>query len=117
MPEKVYVYGLRCPRTNKFRYVGKTHTPVERYLHHVKLRTGSNWSKEAWLKELQDPVERPGLVILEEMDHDGLPYQSHGPNWEVEQRWIMRLLAEGHPLLNVKLPAAPNVGVADLLED
>ncbi len=85
------IYGLRCPLTGKFRYVGKSDNPLRRLEEHIKGST--NAANRQWMRGLIRQGLRPEMVILEWAGQD---------TWRAAERcWVSRLRAEGHPLTNV----------------
>ncbi len=104
MAQPIYIYGLLDTRTDHIRYVGQSVSPVLRARAHTtqalfENRLGNNLnSKAQWIVELGSEDLKPELVILEEV-FDG-PDTAN----DCEAQWIMRLLEEGHPLTNTRLP-------------
>lgn len=86
----VYVYGLRSSANGIYRYVGSTvDWRVRRAVHRWK---PSSAGLKAWKEELKAAGETLELDILEE--------STERDAWAVEMRWMAKLIAEGHPLLN-----------------
>lgn len=83
MSRHFLVYGLRDPRTNEIRYVGKSSSGRRRPRAHI---SPSNLAKEStykanWLRSLLRLGLRPEVVLLEEVADAGLLSQA-------EIRWI-----------------------------
>lgn len=91
--DKMFVYGLKDPRTGQFRYVGQTYNPVRRLKGHIYSGSGPD-AKTAWIDDLKNDGEIPEMVILQECDMTEV--------FSSEINWISRLGQEGHPLLNVR---------------
>jgi len=75
-----YIYGLVDPRDGRVRYVGKSDSPKERLLAH--LRDASDSRKCEWLSELSKNSLRPILKILQAVE-----YGSHS---DAERFWIIK---------------------------
>lgn len=92
------IYAARLYRSAEFRYVGITTKTVEvRRRQHLKLaRSGQKTPFYDWLRQHDGSVEevyfRPMEVVL------GSELELLG---DAERRWIARLKAEGHRLLNL----------------
>lgn len=92
MTDKVYIYGLKDPRTGEIRYVGKSVHPRERYKQHVK-GGESNLHKGRWIADLRRAGLKPEMIILEETTE---------AEWEARERhWIKQGLDSGWPLTNI----------------
>lgn len=90
--DKAYIYGLKDPRDNAIRYIGKSTKPAQRLRAHLKDRT-INVQKAEWIDELQKLGLKPELAILQEV--------TEGHDWrEAERDWIRRGFAKGWPLVN-----------------
>lgn len=89
-----YIYGLLCPIEEKVRDVGRG---VKTGVSKKKMS-----AKQQWIADLAEQDRTPRLVILEVVCHEpsGRHGKRHEAAIEAEQRWIGRLLAAGHPLLN-----------------
>jgi NUMOD3 motif len=95
-PKGNFVYALSDPRTGAIRYVGKAqgylNSRFRRHLWEARA-TARHTHKLAWLRQLQAAGLEPTLTILQELpSHTGLA--------EAECAWILRLQAEGAPLVN-----------------
>lgn len=69
MLSKYLVYGLLDPRDGTLRYVGKSSTGMERAKQHTRpssCRSGHNWNKTRWYRELDALGLRPVPILIEE---------------------------------------------------
>jgi hypothetical protein len=92
------IYGIRDPRTNEIRYVGKTFNFEKRKASHLipsSLRKDTLLAK--WLKGLIDDKVLPDFFII---DSD-IPYSV---SLMAEQSWINYYSERGCDLLNINLP-------------
>ncbi len=89
-----YIYGLIDPRDEAIHYVGQTSTSLkQRLIHHRSSRRTMSWMRvRVWIQSLVDAGYQPDIVLLEEVD-------ANLAN-EVERRWIVDLMANGHSLAN-----------------
>lgn len=88
----VYIYGLKDPRSNVVRYIGKTKSLRQRLEAHAKDAT-SNKGKAGWIAELAASGLTPEMVTLQVCDSD---------TWrDAEIAWIAKGRAEGWPLFNI----------------
>ena len=95
----VYIYGLKDPRTNEIRYVGKTNNPRRRLEFHLAMKD-VNRHKVNWLEDLKRDGAKPVMVILEQTDDK---------NWgKREKYWIATGRASGWPLTNIADGGANN---------
>jgi len=79
MNDKIYIYSLIDPNTNKVRYIGKTNNIKRRYYEHIT-NTKSNSYKNNWIKKLLSEGSPPIINIVEECNYD---------NWEKREiYWI-----------------------------
>lgn len=90
---KMYIYGLKDPIDDRYRYVGQTHDIDRRLRQHIE-STGQdrNLDKHLWIRHLKESGKAPVLEVLEccdVLDADAR-----------EIYWINRLRGEEHPLLN-----------------
>lgn len=94
-----HVYALIDPRDGSIRYVGLTSDPRQRLWCHLSERT--NAGKWAWMCELKERGLRPRMETLEVITNTG---------WDIdkairaEHDWLLKLQADGHPLLNKVVP-------------
>jgi hypothetical protein len=131
MIETTWIYGLLCPRLQKIRYVGASSQPVRRYRSHIAPsgRSTGGVAVQDWIQGLREEGLKPELVLLEEVDKahhvrekrdSNRPY-AFGPRSpeavEAENRWMVRLINEGHPLTNAQLPAQISNPDEDLLNE
>lgn len=62
---KYYVYSLIDPFTNKIRYIGKSHDPHKRLIHHLQWSAlKSKTHKNIWIKSLLKRNSQPVLKII-----------------------------------------------------
>lgn len=104
------VYWLADPRDVRgARYVGQTRDPRRRFAQHV--RTARLWLPDELPWWVRSPKHRPLYVWIRELHRDGgrLPFMwiaewvEPGADALVAERAaIMRLMAEGAPLVNVE---------------
>jgi hypothetical protein len=91
---EVYIYGLKDPRDQTIRYVGKSIRPKQRFKAHLK-DDRTNAEKAKWIAELRQLGLKPKLTILEVADEE---------NWStVECEWIAKGRKDGWPLTNAEL--------------
>jgi hypothetical protein len=62
-----FIYGLKDPRTNEIRYVGKSNKPKSRYSAHLKKAPIAKTKCYCWINSLLKLNLKPTLVILEEV--------------------------------------------------
>lgn len=90
---EVYIYGLKDPRDQTIRYVGKSVKPKQRFNAHLKDEM-TNVEKAKWIGELRRLGLKPKMVILEIADEG---------NWStVECKWIAKGRKDGWPLTNAE---------------
>jgi hypothetical protein len=89
-----YIYGLRCPVSDRVMYVGKAVKAQTRLFCHVREAiNGGQSAKSLWIRGLLDTGYQPTLEILE---------VCHGDNWrERETFWIKHHRALNPALTNV----------------
>ena len=88
----VWIYGLKDPRTQKFRYVGRSCRPWARLKAHLK-GDDTNTYKKRWIAQLDAAGLEPILVLLEQTTESG---------WrDLEQFWEQHLREQGEPLTNL----------------
>lgn len=60
-----FIYGLKCPLSNKIRYVGKSVNPQQRFKNHINYEIKSDTHKARWLNKLIKQGLLPELIIIE----------------------------------------------------
>lgn len=89
----MFIYGLKDPRTDEIRYIGKTNDCVVRLKYHRgHCKTGTT-HKDNWLVGLKAAGYEPDMVVLEETQTDPQAY-------EREQYWIEYGRHQGWRLTN-----------------
>jgi hypothetical protein len=91
----VFVYALKDPRTNEFRYVGQSANLDARLIAHIGNLVFQTEAKEKWIDELRSLGLKPDLEILEE-----IPKKRRFLAEIIEIDWIDKLLVAGHELFN-----------------
>ena len=91
MKSKNIIYGLRCPYTDEYKYIGKSINGISRAKTH--LTYSHNESVNIWVKELRDDGLTPHIDLLEECDISELSIK--------EQFWIQFYIDHGDILFNV----------------
>ena len=88
------IYALRCPKTNRVRYIGKTGVSLaDRFSGHLcEARKGNHRPVCRWIRKLL----RQGLKPIPEVLQECLP----GMLDASEQEWIAQFRADGAKLLN-----------------
>ncbi len=89
------IYALVDPDDGTIRYVGASVNPKQRLQNHRGLGVGSE-EKHVWLSDLKARGKKPKIRIL-----DTCPTENRK---EVENQWILKMLADGHKLYNVIYP-------------
>lgn len=84
------IYGLRCPKTDSYRYIGKSSSGLERAKAH--LTYSHNESVNHWVAELREQGFCPLVDILEECSEEDLQLK--------ERFWIQFYTDKGCKLLN-----------------
>jgi DNA-binding XRE family transcriptional regulator len=86
------IYGLKDPRTDEYKYVGKSIKGIERAKSH--LTYSHNPLVNEWINELKQDNYAPDVVILENVS-----------DWtqlvDKEKYWVGKLIDEDHDLLNI----------------
>lgn len=78
---KFIIYGLRDPRTNEIRYVGKSTEGIKRPRRHSSIEKNRNFYKTKWVTKLRSIGLMFSIVVLQELpDAESL--------WEAEREWI-----------------------------
>jgi hypothetical protein len=89
------IYALIDPRTGKAHYIGRTANVQARRTNHQDISSKSgNPAKRAWVAELRKAGLRPELKVLTGSN-------DHREAIRLENEYIRRYAAEGHPLTNV----------------
>ncbi len=89
-----YVYKLVDPRDSEVRYIGMTHDPHMRYLHHIQGKEGTQLKRD-WIRELIEAGLKPRMDIIE----------SHEDREVIQQRekhWILTYQRCRAKLLNAQ---------------
>jgi len=87
---KFLIYGLRCPKTDDYKYIGKSSSGIERAKAH--LTYSHNESVNYWVAELREQGFCPLVDIIEECTEEDLQVK--------EQFWIQYYIARGCKLMN-----------------
>jgi len=86
------IYGLKDPRTDEYKYVGKSVNGIERAKSHIT--HSHNPLLNQWIDELKMNNLVPNVVVLENVS-----------DWnqliDKEKYWVGKLLNEEHDLFNV----------------
>lgn len=94
MGNKIYIYGLKCPKDKIVKYVGKSRNINNRHYSHVSaIKNGTiyNIYLYYWVRDLLEEGLQPELEILDECDvEDGA---------RIEREWINKL--KSNNLLNI----------------
>jgi len=89
---KNIIYGLKDPRTDEYKYVGKSINGIERAKSH--LSHSHNPLVCEWIRELREYNYTPNIIVLENVS-----------DWtqlvDKEKYWVGKLTEEDHDLLNV----------------
>jgi DNA-binding XRE family transcriptional regulator len=84
------IYGLRCPKTDDYKYIGKSSSGLERAKAH--LTYSHNESVNHWVAELREQGFCPLIDVLEECTEEDLQVKEHF--------WIQYYTARGCKLMN-----------------
>jgi DNA-binding XRE family transcriptional regulator len=97
--DKNIIYGLKDPRTDEYKYVGKSINGIERANSH--LTHSHNPLVGEWINELKMNNYVPLVVVLENVS-----------DWtqlvDKEKYWVGKLTGEEHDLLNVLITDSYN---------
>ena len=85
------IYGLRCPKTDDYRYIGKSSSGLQRAQAH--LTYSHNESVNHWVAELREQGFCPLIDVLEECKEEDLQIK--------EKFWIQFYTAKGCKLMNL----------------
>lgn len=84
------IYGLRCPKTDDYKYIGKSSSGMKRPKAH--LTYSHNESVNHWVAELREQGFCPLIDVIEECSEEDLQIK--------EQFWIQFYTAHGCKLMN-----------------
>lgn len=84
------IYGLRCPKTDDYRYIGKSVSGIKRAKSH--LTYSHNESVNHWVAELREQGLCPLVDVIEECSEEDLQIK--------EQFWIQYFTGVGCKLMN-----------------
>jgi DNA-binding XRE family transcriptional regulator len=85
------IYGLRCPKTDDYRYIGKSTSGLKRASAH--LTYSHNESVNHWVAELREQGLCPLVDVIEECTEEDLQIK--------ETFWIQFYAGKGCKLMNV----------------
>lgn len=85
------IYGLRCPKTDDYRYIGKSSSGLQRAQAH--LTYSHNESVNHWVAELREQGFCPLIDVLEECTEEDLQIK--------EKFWIQFYTVKGCKLMNL----------------
>lgn len=85
------IYGLRCPKTDDYRYISKSSSGLQRAQAH--LTYSHNESVNHWVAELREQGFCPLIDVLEECTEEDLQIK--------EKFWIQFYTAKGCKLMNL----------------
>lgn len=85
------IYGLKCPKSDDYRYIGKSSNGLRRPKTHLIL--SHNLSVRLWVEELREEGLCPLIDVIEECFKDNLS--------EREAFWIAYYHQEISPLMNI----------------
>lgn len=66
--ERIYIYALIDPHTNKIRYVGKTNNIKHRYKQHRYPKKNDTTKRANWLRELKSEGLQPIIKVIDVTD-------------------------------------------------
>lgn len=84
------IYGLRCPKTDDYKYIGKSSSGMQRAKTH--LTYSHNESVNHWVAELREQGFCPLIDVIEECSEEDLQVK--------EQFWIQFYTDSGCKLMN-----------------
>ena len=84
------IYGLRCPKTDDYKYIGKSSSGMKRPRAH--LTYSHNESVNHWVSELREQGFCPLIDVIEECSEEDLQIK--------EQFWIQFYTEHGCKLMN-----------------
>ena len=85
------IYGLKCPKSDDYRYIGKSSNGLRRPKTHLIL--SHNLSVRLWVEELREEGLCPLIDVIEECSEDNL--------LEREKFWIAYYHELVYPLMNI----------------
>jgi len=88
---KIWIYALKDPIDNTFKYVGMTKNPKQRLYDHIHEKRGKT-KKINWIKKLIKLNLLPLMIILDETNNIDVE--------KMETFYIKKLIEEGNELLN-----------------
>jgi len=89
---KNIIYGLKDPRSDEYKYVGKSVNGIERAKSHITY--SHNPLVSEWIRELREYNYSPDVIVLENVSDWTLLVDK-------EKYWVGKLTEEDHDLLNV----------------
>ncbi len=91
--EKIFIYGLVCPTSEKVQYVGKTKDIEKRLSQHITRAKfmGHLRGKNEWIRALLILNMKPKIKILEECEEN---------NWEEREIYWISYYTNLNPLFN-----------------
>ena len=84
------IYGLRCPKTDDYKYIGKSSSGMQRAQAH--LTYSHNESVNHWVAELREQGFCPLIDVIEKCSEEDLQIK--------EQFWIQYFTDRGCKLMN-----------------
>jgi DNA-binding XRE family transcriptional regulator len=96
------IYGLRCPKTDDYKYIGKTTVGLKRAQAHI--RHSHNELVNFWVQELKEQGLSPLVDVLEECSEEELQIK--------EQFWIQFYIDAGCVLFNTYICKFTNLDEA-----
>jgi group I intron endonuclease len=89
---KVFIYTLECPLTNKVRYVGKTINLLTRLRDHIKKSKNLKTHKDKWVNSLICEGLKPVIREIDSVDEN---------NWQYWEKYYIKLFKDnGFNLVN-----------------
>lgn len=95
MSQDIIVYGLRDPRTNQIRYIGRSSSWTTRPDQHRRdaRRPSDQSPKSVWIRELIDAGLDYEMIVMEQCD-------TREASMDAERKWIAEGWRLGWPLFN-----------------
>lgn len=91
----VFIYGLTCPNTGEFRYIGETRNPTRRKIEHLGRYDKTLCPRTCWISSILDKGHAPGFVIIDEV------LEQH--RQQLEAAYIQFYREQGCDLVNTTL--------------